>query len=88
MVGLDVSGGPVVFAETAHHDGFSKAHNIFINEDAGFAYVVGSSKCSAGLYMVDISNPSTPDFKGCFSDDGYVHDVQCELALAYLERRR
>jgi hypothetical protein len=83
MVGLDVSGGPVVFGETAHHDGFSTAHNIFINEDSGYAYVVGSPECSEGLYILDISNPTTPEFKGCFSDDGYVHDVQCKLSLSY-----
>jgi len=27
--------------------------------------------------MVDISNPKAPTFAGCFSADGYTHDVQC-----------
>jgi choice-of-anchor B domain-containing protein len=63
--------------ETAHLGGFGPAHNIAINEDTGYAYVVGSNQCSAGLYMVDISEPQRPRFAGCFSADGYTHDTQC-----------
>lgn len=64
-------------SETNHLDGFGAAHNIAINEDSGFAYIVGSNQCSGGLYMVDVSSPSNPSFAGCFSSDGYTHDVQC-----------
>jgi hypothetical protein len=39
--------------------------------------IVGSSDCSGGLHMVDIRNPKSPSFAGCFSADGYTHDVQC-----------
>lgn len=62
---------------TTHYDGFGKAHNIVINEDTGFAYIVGSNRCSGGLYMVDISTPAVPKYAGCFSSDGYTHDAQC-----------
>ena len=62
---------------TAHFGGFGKAHNIVINEDTGFAYIVGSNRCSGGLYMLDISNPALPQYAGCFSSDGYTHDAQC-----------
>ena len=79
MVGLDVSGGAVLFEETFHHSGFSQAHNIAINEESGYAYIVGSNQCSGGLYMMDLSNPSEPTFAGCFAEDGYVHDVQCVI---------
>jgi choice-of-anchor B domain-containing protein len=68
---------PVTFSETAHYNQFGSAHNVAINEVSGFAYVVGSSTCGAGLHMVDISNPTAPSFAGCFSSDGYTHDVQC-----------
>jgi choice-of-anchor B domain-containing protein len=68
-----------VLSETTHFGGFGAAHNIAINEDTGYAYVVGSSQCSAGLYMVDISNPQAPSFAGCFSADGYTHDAQCVI---------
>ncbi|MCO7223346.1 choice-of-anchor B family protein [Pleionea sp. CnH1-48] len=63
--------------ETAHLGGFGNAHNIAINEDSGFAYIVGSNQCSGGLYMVDVSTPTAPTYAGCFSSDGYTHDVQC-----------
>jgi hypothetical protein len=77
MVGLN-AGGPSIFSENAHMAGFGKAHNIFINEDSGFAYVVGATDCSAGLYMIDISDALSPSFVGCFGEDGYTHDVQCK----------
>ena len=63
--------------ETAHLAGFGAAHNVAINEDSGFAYVVGATQCSGGLYMVDVSTPAAPQFAGCYSGDGYTHDAQC-----------
>lgn len=57
--------------------GFRDAHNIVMNQETGFAYLVGSNTCSAGLHMVNISNPLSPSFAGCFSADGYTHDAQC-----------
>lgn len=62
---------------TAHYTGFSDAHNIAIDEDTGFAYAVGGETCNGGLHMVDINDPANPTFAGCFSADGYTHDVQC-----------
>lgn len=67
------------FKETAGLSSFGNAHNIAINEESGFAYIVGSNMCSGGLYMVDISVPSQPSFAGCFSADGYTHDTQCVM---------
>ncbi len=78
LTGLrSVASPPVTFSETAHYPNFGNAHNIAINEDTGFAYVVGSSTCSAGLHMVDLSSPASPVQAGCYSGDGYTHDVQC-----------
>jgi choice-of-anchor B domain-containing protein len=56
-----------------------KTHTIYINEETGFAYLVGTNLCSGGLYMVNITIPSQPSFAGCFDDDGYTHEVQCTL---------
>jgi len=53
------------------------AHNIAINEQSGYAYLVGSDKCNGGLYMLDIRSPLNPVFAGCFIETGYIHDVQC-----------
>jgi choice-of-anchor B domain-containing protein len=76
---LSVGAPPVDFQETGHYaeQGLGSAHNIAINEDSGFAYVVGSTTCSGGLHMVDLSRPKEPRFAGCFSADSYTHDVQC-----------
>lgn len=85
--GLDGS-GPVTFEETAHYSEIHSAHNIVINEETGFAYVVGASgggtTCGGGLHMVDIREPTNPIFAGCFQDmetgrasTGYSHDAQC-----------
>ena len=81
-------GAPVTFQETAHYSGIFSAHNIVINEASGFAYAVGSSAggetCGGGLHMIDIREPASPTFAGCFSDPstggsgtGYSHDAQC-----------
>ncbi len=74
-----INSPPQTLSETAHFNGFGRAHNIAINEDTGYAYVVGSNQCSGGLYMVDISTPTSPGFAGCFSADGYTHDAQCVI---------
>ncbi len=84
----DATGAPRAFEETAHYSQVGASHNIAINEDTGFAYLVGSSrnsaKCPRGLHVVDILNPATPTYAGCFTDgrrrwnpDGYIHDAQC-----------
>ncbi|MFQ5705040.1 MAG: choice-of-anchor B family protein [Gemmatimonadales bacterium] len=83
-----VTVAPVTFTEAAHYDKIHSAHNIVIDEDAGFAFAVGSSgggeTCGGGLHMIDIREPEHPTFAGCFSDastgrrkTGYTHDGQC-----------
>jgi len=53
------------------------AHNVAIDEETGFAYVVGSgSTCNGGLHVVDLEG-ERPLFAGCYGGDGYTHDVQC-----------
>jgi len=70
---------PIEFFETTFYGQFGSCHNIAINEASGFAYGVGSKTCNAGLHMVDISDPKNPEFAGCYSGDGYVHDTQCVI---------
>lgn len=67
------------FTADAQYSGFGYAHNIAINEETGFAYVLGSNQCSGGLYMLDISEPTAPEFAGCYSGAGYTHDAQCVI---------
>lgn len=66
-----------VLSPDSVYTGIGSAHNIAINEASGFAYIVGSAQCAGGLHMVDLVQPDSPVFAGCFSGDGYTHDVQC-----------
>lgn len=84
----DVEELPATFKETVLYDRINSAHNIVIDTESGFAYAVGNSSggetCGGGLHMIDIQDPRTPTFAGCFSDTGtgragtgYSHDAQC-----------
>ena len=81
---------PRTFTPLTTYTNVNSVHNIAINEQTGFAYLVGSSSggttCCGGLHMVNIQNPANPTFAGCFSDPltgrsgtGYTHDVQCVI---------
>ena len=77
---------PQTWTENARYPLSWAAHNIAINEETGFAYIVGGNEglvlgdhCRAGLHMVDIRQPLLPLFAGCYADDGYVHDTQCVI---------
>jgi choice-of-anchor B domain-containing protein len=55
----------------------SAAHNIAINTETGFAYIVGGNagivvpdQCLSGLHMVDIRSPKQPKFAGCYLEEG------------------
>jgi choice-of-anchor B domain-containing protein len=70
---------PQTFAESGYfNEGglFRNAHNIAINEDTGFAYIVGSNRAVGGLYMLNLANPLSPVVAGQFGADGYTHDTQ------------
>jgi choice-of-anchor B domain-containing protein len=75
-----INAPPVTFTETAHYNGFSRAHTLAINEQTGFAYAAGSrDTCAGGLHMVNIQNPLAPTFGGCVSQDGYTHETECVI---------
>jgi len=66
----DAGDTPQLFTADASYYEFGSAHNISINEETDYAYVVGSDTCgenreNGGLHMVDISNPVEPAFAGC-----------------------
>ena len=70
--------GNRVFTSTYEYTGFGHAHNVVINPDSGYAYVVGSFDCGAGgLLAFDLSIPQLPVFSGCLFGDSYTHDAQC-----------
>jgi choice-of-anchor B domain-containing protein len=82
---IDRDDAPVTLTADAVYKQFETAHNIAINEDSGFAYAVGarnldrSLSCAGGLHMIDISEPTSPSFAGCFAEHGYMHDTQCVI---------
>ncbi len=74
----DVGVAPASFSTTAHYSeaGLETTHNLAIDEQSGFAYLVGSNTCTGGLHVVDLRESARPLFAGCASED-YVHDAQC-----------
>jgi choice-of-anchor B domain-containing protein len=68
----------LVLPDTVYSE-ISNTHNIAVNTDTGYAYAVGTNTCDGGLHMIDINRPKQPTFAGCFSDDGYTHDVECVI---------
>ena len=70
---------PETFTADTHFTDFGKAHNIFINETSGYAYVVGTSSNApffGGALFINIQNPTLPVSEGGFASGGYSHDVQ------------
>lgn len=77
------------FAATTLYTGVDGAINVAINEETGFAYLIGSTgtrPCGGGAHMVDVRNPVKPTFAGCFAHagtgrrkTGYSHDAQCVI---------
>ena len=43
---------PTTFSNTAYYSGFGNAHNIFINEDTGFAYAVGTELAVLEVFIL------------------------------------
>ncbi len=80
---------PATIAADTVYTGVSNTHNLDINEESGFAYLVGTNTCgngveNGGLHMVDIREPKSPKFAGCATaelpatpSNNYVHDSQC-----------
>lgn len=85
----DVENPPVEFEVDHIYRGVESAHNVIVNEEADFAYIVGAdgvNSCGGGLHMVDIEDPLDPKFAGCFNHPntgslgtGATHDAQCVI---------
>ena len=82
-----VSEFPVTLMADARYEGIASAHNLVIDTQSGFAFPVGAAgggdTCGGGLHMIDIRDPVTPRFAGCYTDTaglvwaGRTHDAQC-----------
>ncbi|MGB5420150.1 choice-of-anchor B family protein, partial [Algibacter sp.] len=75
----DVASPPETFTADTHFTEFGKAHNIVINEDSGYAYIVGANRSSTfagGPIFINIQDPKNPVSEGGFLEGGYSHDAQ------------
>lgn len=70
---------PQVWARDGYYGtDIGSAHNIFINEDSGRAYVVGGREYGGSPVILDIeTDPLNPAKIGVMLGDGYTHDIQC-----------
>lgn len=62
--------------EDAHLDSFGKAHNIAINENTGYAYILGAADFGGGPIFINIQDPLNPINEGGYANEGYTHDAQ------------
>lgn len=73
----DTNNLPKTYTADAVLTEFGNAHNIIINEESGYAYVVGfRGSYNGGPIFININNPKQPVIEGGFSDGGYSHDAQ------------
>ena len=84
----NVTNPPVTFTEDNHYNGLGNSHTIFLNNDTGFLYAVGTQagcgSCCQGLHMIDVKGLTKdlrklpkPKFAGCFGNGTYTHEVTC-----------
>ncbi|HEX8298209.1 MAG TPA: choice-of-anchor B family protein, partial [Rubricoccaceae bacterium] len=75
---------PQSFTADARYTRVSNVHTLTALN--GYLYLAGSNStvgatnptCTAGgLHIVDVRNPLTPTFAGCYQGDGYTHEAQC-----------
>ncbi|MEW7279066.1 choice-of-anchor B family protein [Aquimarina sp. 2201CG1-2-11] len=78
----NVANPPQNFTADKRYTGFGNAHNIVINEDSGYAYIVGAlrgGRYRGGPLFIDIRDPKNPKDAGGFLSTGidpYTHDAQ------------
>ena len=72
----NVANPPETFTTDAVYTGVGSCHNIVINEQEGFAYLVGCNTFSGGPNFIDITDPKNPVSAGGYAADGYSHDAQ------------
>jgi choice-of-anchor B domain-containing protein len=68
------------FTPTTHFDGLGNGHNLFINEETGYAYIARTTSpvlCSGALYVLNVQDLANPSEAGCVSDGGVASDTMC-----------
>ena len=55
------------------------AHNMVVNPDSGYGYLVGTDRKDdfrGGVHFLDLNNPQSIKFVGGYADAGFSHDAQ------------
>lgn len=68
----DIDNGNVSLVTVMTQSGFSRAHNVFVNAESGFAYAVGTNL--AGLVAIDVNVPASPQIVNTWNQSS-VHDI-------------
>ncbi len=76
------NGSMRIFTRDGLYTGVSKTHNLIINEDTGYLYLLGSnlSGSNGGPIILNLnSNPTNPTLVKIISTWGYCHDAEVVL---------
>src|SRR5690606_23165721 len=75
-----IGGSMRTFTTDGSYTGVSTTHNIIINEDTGYLYLLGSNRNSGGPRILNLNNnPTNPTVAGNLATWGYCHDAQVVL---------
>lgn len=72
--------GKVRLLGTVATGGLWTVHNIAVNADSGYAYLLGSNIGRGGLVALDLAEPKSPRLEPVAWQTAYVHDV---LVVSY-----
>jgi choice-of-anchor B domain-containing protein len=61
----------------AHYTGFGSAKGIAIDEQSGFAYILGADKFDGAPIFIDLSDPLHPKYAGHAADAKGARGAQC-----------
>jgi choice-of-anchor B domain-containing protein len=73
---------PQTFTEDRVLSAVPKAHNMVINEESGYGYVVGTDRKDeflGGVHFLNLNDPQNFRFEGGYANAGYSHDAQVVL---------
>jgi choice-of-anchor B domain-containing protein len=76
----DVESPPATFTADAEYTAATGPHNLALDPESGFAYLVAidSEVCAGSMHIVDVRTPTAPTYAGCFGAPGEIfHDAQC-----------
>ncbi len=71
----DVDNGNVTLVRSLTNNGLSTAHNVYVDTDSGFLYVIGANINGGSAVVFDLAIPSNPALAGMIPGP-YTHDLQ------------